>query len=233
MVHRILSLLAINAALVFAQSDAQMQKAADYPVHAQLHGFELGAEYLVHSLQTDQGTIYTADYLVIEVAIFPQRGAAPVIAAGQFTLRMYADKAGEKAGKKMVLVSQAPSMVAASLKYPDWITRPRAVATAGNDNGTIMVGAPPAVGRFPGDPTASPLPRPAPPEETGPAAQVQKAAPMTMEEIVARVALPEGPAEKPVRGLLFFPFHGKTKSIRTLELLYEGPVGSEATLSFF
>ena len=43
-----------------------------------------------------------------------------------------------------------------------------------------------------------------------------------------RIALPEGEQLLPVSGLIFFPFRGKTKSIKLAELLYEGPAGKAA-----
>ena len=55
-----------------------------------------------------------------------------------------------------------------------------------------------------------------------------------VEVSIARSALPEGPTHGPVSGYLFFAFKGKTKSIRSLELLYSSPDGSrEATLRLF
>ncbi len=221
---RIAGVLGISISLLSAQGEAP-KKAADYPVHVQVRGYELGAEYLVHSVPTEQGTLFTDDYLVIELAVFPSRGVTPVISTGSFTLRIN--------GKKSVLLSQAPGMVAASLKYPDWQTRRTVEGTAGNENGDVIVGRPPAVGRFPGDPTGSRLPRTQPPEETGPAANVGRQRPISVDELVTRAALPEGPVEKPVRGCIFFPFHGKTKSIKSLELLYASPDGGEVKLVMF
>ena len=52
-----------------------------------------------------------------------------------------------------------------------------------------------------------------------------KAADQPIETQMAIAALPEGPSEKLVKGLLFFAFGGKTKSIRSLDLIYEGGEG--------
>lgn len=40
--------------------------------------------------------------------------------------------------------------------------------------------------------------------------------------------LPEGDRALPVAGLLFFPYSGRTRGIRSVELLYEGPEGQAA-----
>jgi hypothetical protein len=43
----------------------------------------------------------------------------------------------------------------------------------------------------------------------------------TIDLTVALAALTEGFIEKPVHGCLFFKFQGKTKKIRSLELIYD------------
>jgi hypothetical protein len=53
-----------------------------------------------------------------------------------------------------------------------------------------------------------------------------------LEEQIQKLALPEGKYAPPLAGLVFFPFRGKMKSIKSLELLYEGPAG-KATLKLF
>jgi hypothetical protein len=44
--------------------------------------------------------------------------------------------------------------------------------------------------------------------------------------------VPDGDLKTPFAGLLFFPFRGKTKSIKTMELLYQGPAGTIALKLF-
>jgi hypothetical protein len=50
-----------------------------------------------------------------------------------------------------------------------------------------------------------------------------------MEQRVQKAALPEGDRALPVAGLIFFQYRGKTKDIKSLELMYAGPAG-KATL---
>jgi hypothetical protein len=123
---------------------------------------------------------------------------------------------------KTSLYTDSSGAVASSLKYPDWQTRPTMTAEAGAGNGSVILGAPPPVARFPGDRRADrPLPLPRAPEPPNPTGE-PKAAEQPIETQMAIAALPEGPSGKPVKGLLFFPFSGKTKSIRSLDLIYEG-----------
>src|ERR1017187_7069936 len=51
-----------------------------------------------------------------------------------------------------------------------------------------------------------------------------------MEQKVQKATLPEGDRALPVAGLIFFQYGGKTKGIKSLELIYEGPAG-KATLT--
>jgi hypothetical protein len=197
-------------------------KAADYPVHANAGAVEIGAEYLVHSIPGGRQTFIASEYLVFEVAVFPGRGEAAEIRTGTFTLRVN--------GKKQALYPDSPGFVAASLKYPDWEQRPNAQIQAGLGDAGVTLGRPPVVGRFPGDPTPSQsrLPRspraPDPDDRRG----VEREEPEHAEDVVARTALPEGAATKPVSGYLFFRYQGKAKSIKSLELIYQGKAESVA-----
>lgn len=87
--------------------------ATDYPAHAKLDNLSIGAEYLAHSFSGHNHTFVAADYLVVEVGLFPSQNKSLDVENGHFTLRVN--------GKKQVLFPQAPAFVAASLKYPDWV----------------------------------------------------------------------------------------------------------------
>jgi hypothetical protein len=47
----------------------------------------------------------------------------------------------------------------------------------------------------------------------------------SMTQYIEKNSLPEGNRPLPQAGLLFFQYHGKTKGIRSLELIYSGPAG--------
>ncbi len=200
-----IALLAVCAAC--GQDDGR--KASDYPAHAVWSQFEIGAEYLIHSIPTAKGALYARDYLVVEVAIYP--GKQPVeISTNNFTLRVN--------GKKVVLHTESAGFVAASLKYADWEQRPTLIGTAGVGNGTVVIGKPPNQGRFPGDPTQDRrLPEPRHPDDTDASGQANR---VDIDELVKLAALPEVETRERVKGCLFFAFEGKIKSIRTLDLEY-------------
>ena len=207
--------------LLHAQGTTPKAKPGDYPVHAQLPGMNIAAEYLVHSVPVNGGALDAKDYLVFEVAIYPESGGTPLLSSGDFTLRIN--------NRKTVLFAQTPGMVAASIKYPDWEVRPTLEATAGVGNMDVILGRPPVTSRFPGDPRPDQnrLPRqPRVPDQTRPEGQEQ-AAREPVDVSIGRMALPEGAPHGPVSGYLFFAFQGKTKSIRSLELLYAS--GDRAT----
>ena len=207
--------------LLHAQGTTPKAKPGDYPVHAQLPGINIAAEYLAHSVPVNAGVLNARDYLVVEVAIFPGARDTPLIASGDFTLRIN--------NRRAVLFAQTPGMVAASIKYPDWEVRPTLEATAGVGNADVILGRPPLTSRFPGDPRPdqSRLPRqPRVPDQTRSDGAEQPAT-EPVDVSIARLALPEGAARTPVSGCLFFAFKGKSKTIHSLELLYGS--GNRAT----
>lgn len=195
------------------------EKAADYPVHGTDGRTAVAAEYLVHSIPAGTQTFIASDYLVVEVAVFPTLGEPVEISTGTFSLRLN--------GRKEVISCEGPGFVAASVKYPNWEQRKNVEVQGGIGDAGVVLGRPPAVGRFPGDPTPqqSRLPRspraPAPDDRNG----IESEEPARAEEVIAQRALPEGPAEKPVSGYIYFRYRGKTKSIKSLELIYNGKSG--------
>jgi len=205
--------LVAGSSLLHGQT-AVKDKPADYPAYATLGTTSIGAEYLVHSIPAGSQTLLASEYLVFEVAVFPPRDRLVEISSGAFTLRLN--------GKKQVLYPVAPGFVAASLKYPDWEIRPNAEVTAGLGDTGVVIGRPPVVGRFPDDPRPgqSRLPRapkaPVPDDQRG----VEPEEPESIDQVIARTALAEGPAAKPVNGYLYFFHKGKTHAIKSIELIY-------------
>jgi len=211
-----LSLALLSVTFLPGQTTVK-DKPEDYPSHATAGPTSIGAEYLVHSIPTHSQTFLARDYLVVEVAVFPARNQPVEININSFTLRLN--------GKKEILYPDTPGTVAASLKYPDWEQpHPHTEVQAGAGNDSVILGRPPAVGRFPGDPN----PRPAPPKSPSPgeSAGIDRNEPQTPDEAVAQYSLPDARIEKPVSGYLYFHFRGKTKSIKSLELVYEDQAGS-------
>ncbi len=201
-----LLLLVLSLALVSDDAPPR-SKPSDYAAHVKISNLEIGAEYLMHSIPVEKGAYVAKEYLVIDVAVFPSTKDGVTVSNRQFTLRVD--------GNTKVLTAQAPGMVAAALKYPDWEPRPNLTAQAG----PVVYGAPPLVGRFPGDPRdRSTQPRgPGPQVQLGPEREQQDSIDMA----IVKAALPEGPTGKTVKGCVFFRFEGNAKSIRTLELTYD------------
>jgi hypothetical protein len=221
---RRLGVLCLIGAAGCVLADEPSRKPSDYPVRGQLGTFIVAAENLGPSVPSPSGSIFAQNHIAIEVAIFAQGAQKRIeLAHANFALRIN--------GKKTVLRPDTPGAVAASIKYPDWEQRGRVVGTAGIGDAGVILGRPPAVGRFPGDQRPRDrqgrVPNPVPKVDN----PVERSAEDTpVEEIVMRAALPEGEIVAPYAGCLFFPFKGKMKSIKKLELIYEGPAGELSLL---
>jgi hypothetical protein len=210
--------LALLAGALAAQNVEPRQSPQDYPVQAALAEAGFGAEYLIRSVSGRGRTFFLPDYLVVELAVFPARGRQVELSLGRFRLHV-----GEKK-KRQTLPAVGPQFVAASLKYPDWERRRNLQIGAGAGDGGVILGRPPPVERFPGDPSGrNRLPQPprAPATEHG----VESEPAARADEVVVAGGLPEGPADHPVAGYLYFPYKGKTKDLRPVELEYQGPAG--------
>lgn len=152
------------------------------------------AEFCGHSVPHAGTTYFTANHIVVEVEVLPDKAQPVRLAAEQFRLRLN--------GK--VLAPDTPGMVAAGLKYDDWNQGARMQAQAG----PVVLGGPRQQPRFPGD--RQPLPRPGVAQDETPK--------KTDAEAVVEAALPEGPTLGPTKGLLYFPYRGKMKSIKAMQL---------------
>jgi hypothetical protein len=215
---RIFAIVAVCCGIAAAQGTSPRPNAAEYPVHAQAGDMGIGAEYMVRTIGIPKGSFLTDDYLVVDVALYPPpRGIT--VNANQWTLRLN--------NRKEELLTQTPGIVAASLKYPDWSRRPRAVAQAG----PIIFGQPQPVERFPGDarPAQSRIPGRIPQVPTKQDTGVEEE-PIDVNDAVLRAALPEGPAKHPVSGYLFFPWRGKPAKIKAIELIYRPESGAPTIL---
>jgi len=187
----------------------------DYPARAKLDKLSIGAEYLVHSFSSGREMFIAKDYLVVEVALYPANGQSLLVNAGHFSLRVN--------GRKQELTAQAPEVVANSLRYQDQDTSTGLHPEA--QLGPLVLGAPRPVERFPGDPNA----RTGPPPPQAPAdnpSGMDKEPPVKAEDLVVEAALPEGEHHGPTSGFLYFPYRGKVRRIRSLELVFSSPAGA-------
>jgi hypothetical protein len=207
---------ALAACALWAQSGTTPKaKPEDYPARGRRGDLEIAAEYLVRSFSAGQHSYFAPDHLVVEVAFFPPKGGSIDPAAFQFLLCV-------NRKTKEPLMAESPGMVAASFKYSDWQQRARLEAGAGMGDAGVIVGRRQPTARFPGD-RREPSPRIGmPPRSPTEAAKVERQAPPTADEAAIESALPSGAFRAPVSGHVYFAFGGKTKSIKSLELIVRG-----------
>jgi hypothetical protein len=211
---RFVPVLFVLAAVAQAQGTTPKPAASDYPAQAVAGPFTFAADNLVHSVPTSRGVYLAPDYLVIEVAVYGPVSAKPEFSLGQFYLSV---------NKGKPYPTTPPSFVIAAIQNPQ-LEGPQMASEIGLAGGPSVVIGPRPQPRFPGDPTAPP-PRkvdvPKPPNRSG-----QPDEPISIEDLVNRSIFPEGAYGVPKAGVIFFRYSGKMKSIRSVELLYEGPLGS-------
>lgn len=222
--HAALFLL-ISCATLRADRVAPRPKPTDYPARVTVGPLDIAADYLVHSFfgsEHDQ-MFFTADFLVVEVAFYPDSGRTYRVDTPKFSLRLN--------GKKGVLFPESPDTVAYTLKYADADRRPRVEAGAGRGDVMVAVGAPARVPRFPGDPTGGEYPQrqsPRVPDTTDP--NVPKSVSATVDQVIKQTALEDGEKSGAVAGYLFFAYRENVKKIKSVELLYDDATGGIATL---
>jgi hypothetical protein len=203
------------ASLALAQGGTEPKaKADDYDVHVQAKDIAVGAELMIHSFSGQGQTYITKDFLVVEVALYPPKGKIVDVNEGAFALRIN--------GKKQTLVPAAPPMVASTLQHSEWQSGPRMEAGGGLGNTGVILGRP-VPSQVPGGQQTPQgrIPRGTDPDNPS---GVERERPVSAPELVVQTALPEGRYKGPVSGFLYFPYRGKTSSIKSLELLYEDAV---------
>jgi hypothetical protein len=211
---RYLLLICCCLSLVFGGTETK-PKVEDYEVRGQAGNLAIGAEYTVHSYGRGEQMFIAKDYLVVEVALFPPKGATFEVGLGDFALRI---------NGKTELLASAPNFVVADMHHPEFQTAPWAQASGGVDGHDVIIGGPPQDHPFPGStvPT-SPQPQPRPPLEIpkdNPSGV--KAEPVDPYKLLMETALEGGQHHAPVSGFLYFHSRGNLKSIKTLELVYQG-----------
>jgi hypothetical protein len=203
----------VSALYLFSQGlDAQTKEIrglppratpADYQANAAAGTVTIAAEFLEHAVPTAQGPLSTEAYVVVEAGIFGQPDAGINLSLENFSLRIN--------GKNDPLPSQPFGLVGKSLKDPE--LEPPAAAPS-KSKSSINGGG----GGAQGESNAPPPPVHIPIEVL-----------RSMQQRLQKAALPEGDRTLPVAGLLFFRYSGKATSIRSVELIYNGPAG-KATL---
>jgi hypothetical protein len=192
---------------MLGQATTPKEKLAEYPLAAESTEASIGAEFMVHSIMSQEQTWVANDFLVVEVALYPKGTKGITIANSMFKVSID--------GKRMI-DAQSPYMAASEMTNPYMDMGSGGVGGIGQREGP----------RFPGDtrPDQNRLPVPpggTPRDNSG----VEQRPVQTMREAVIASALPEGKTDKPVSGLLYFPFRGKLKKVKSIELVTT--IGSE------
>ena len=196
------------ACAAFAQGTDPKPKAEDYPVQAEAkilgQPVAVGAEFMVHSFSKGEEAYVAPEFIVVEVALYPPKGAKLTVSPSQFSLRIN--------GKKQALLPQSPGLVASSFDHPEWQNRPR--FEMGGGMGGIGVGTPQP------QPTGIPGRDPSQQDPYGSENRPR----VNPRELAVQTALPMGEFQKPVSGFLYFSYKGKGSSIKSLELTYDDTV---------
>jgi len=208
-------LLLCSIFLLFGGTETK-PKVDDYEVHAQAKNVAIGAEYTVHSFSRGEQMFIANDYLVMEVALFPAKGATIDVLRGDFSLRI---------NKKEPLDAAEPTLVVAQMEHPEWQPprdRPHPEGGVAVGNIGVVINAPQAnPNPFPTSRTTGAPPPVEIPKDNPSGVTKQQVDPSAL---LLATALEEGQHHAPISGFLYFPFRGNLKSIKTLELLYQDAI---------
>ncbi len=213
----LLSLLAGSVTLPAQQpqqeTPAPRSKPADYPVRTIVPGtgIEIAAEHLGHSLPVSGGMLFAPDHLVIEVALFGSHAKPVAISPQHFILSIN--------GRKTPLLSDSPGSVAMSMRDSPMNMRPSLQASGSVGNAGVILGRRPTTGipdidarnRGPAPPQA-----PGAPDRSGAGTRAE----IDIPSAVTSAALTDCNCKTPLAGLLYFPYPGKLKSIKSMVLVY-------------
>jgi hypothetical protein len=180
--------------------------AGDYQAHAQAGTVTVAAEFRGHAIPTADLLLNSEDYVTVEVAFFGPPDARLKLSIEDFSLRIN--------GKKATLPNQSDLMVFKSVKDPEW--EPEVKAEKANKTSIGNGGG----GR------GGQADQGGPPPVVHPPIALQR----DWEHRVEKASLLEGERALPQAGFIFFKYGGKTKNLKSIELIYDGPAG-KATLS--
>ncbi len=197
---------------------APRAKPQDYPVLSDFAKAVLGAEFHAHTVPWGGTPFFTSEYLVIEVGVFPGKGQPVTVGPGDFTLRLN--------GKKVAVLAHVPSMVVASIKNTGWNQAKQVIVTGGVGDAEVIVGGPQRQPRFPGDRTGTPQQRPRAPEPDNTGGVVLEPQPEPG-EIIPDKAFTESTLDHSFAGYLYFPYSGKLKDLKSIQLIYNGSLGEK------
>lgn len=177
----------------------------DYQTHGQAGMVTIAAEFDAHGIPDPTEILSSADYVMVEVALFGPAGTKLPLNFQDFSLRIN--------GKKP-LAAQPYEFVFKSLRTPEYEQPTQHMLDEANKKTSINTGA---NGQSPISTTD--ITNPTLPPIVHVPLEVQRA----WQQKIHMAALPEGDRPLPQAGLLFFQHDGK--KFNTVELLYNGPAG--------
>ncbi len=205
-------LLVLSSALMLAQGTETKRKASEFPVQVKAGSLEIGADFMVRLISYGRESFVSDNFLVVEVALYPEPGTQFEVKLADWTMRVN--------GKKETLFAQTPQTVSQFLQYPRWEQPPIAQGGSPADIGE----------RFPGDPRARRYPMPRVPTQPDSGTQPEETKRLSAAEVVAKAALPEGARKTAVSGLLYFPWKGNPMKLKSVELFTTAGSGDPVTI---
>ncbi len=167
----------------------------DYQSRGKAGNVTIAAEFKGHAIPTEEATLKSEEYIVVEVGLYGPAGERLTISFDNFSLRLN--------GKKDVLPSVPFGLVLATVKDPEWQPPKSESKPKTSFGGSGQPGE------------SEPYREPKVPLE------LQRA----MGKRVQKATLAEGDRALPQAGLLYFQYRGKTQKIHSVELIYSGPAG--------
>lgn len=211
------ALLVVAITVARARQIPVKEDAGKYLAHAELkQNASVAADFLGRYLPLGGATVYSDEYVFVEVAFFGPKGSRTELKPDQFSLTINGS----------TLTPQAPGNV--TLWNGTLEMNPRPEVVTGRNDGAIEIGGSGRGPRFPGDPSQTTSPVPQVPVD--PSNGQVKPRTQSPDEAVRAAELAKGEQTFPAAGYLFFAYEGKLKKIKHAELHYKGPLG-EATLT--
>ena len=170
---------------------------ADYQTQTKVGNLTLAADFSSHSVTTPDAVYSTEDYVVVDAGFFGPAGSHLLLTWKDFSLRIN--------GKKTAAPAENVIVVYKNLKDPEWEESVAVEAKASASKTSIGSG-----GNNSGPDASAPPPKP----------KMPIALERRMEQRADKAALPEGDQPLPAGGLLFFSYHGRTKDIHSIVLIY-------------
>ena len=184
--------------------------AKDYPVQGQADSATIAAA-IVPANQVSKmfSSEISKQYVVVEVAIYPEGGVPFDVQSGDFALRV-----GQRVGRadRPIDVASWPERRDSSRPLPVDVTTEAGVIYQRSDD--PVYGRRQGVGTYTGVGVESPG-RADPPPPPDP-----RIDPRVIYDKVQRLALAEGPTKAAIAGYLYFPQHAKRKKSDDIELKY-------------